>query len=165
MDYYSSIAPGYEELYGEEQDGKLKEFLDRIEVDPRMVLLDVGCGTGRSAMMLECEWHGIEPSEGLIRCAHPRVRPRIRKGVAEDLPYPEGSFDIVISLTAIQNFSDARLGLQEMIRVLKPDGVLLLSFLRKSSRADQLDEAIRSACAIVDSWQQEKDMMYVCKRS
>ncbi|ARQ45869.1 class I SAM-dependent methyltransferase [Oxalobacter formigenes] len=48
------------------------------------------------------------------------------KGQAEELPFPDSSFDIVISRLAFHHFPDTRLPFQEMTRVLKTGGKLVL---------------------------------------
>lgn len=50
----------------------------------------------------------------------------IIKGNVEDMPYPDDYFDTVINTMAFTGYPDGEKALSEMIRVLKPDGVLLL---------------------------------------
>jgi ubiquinone/menaquinone biosynthesis C-methylase UbiE len=162
-DYYSSIASGYDELHGKEQDEKLQEFLEKANLKPGITVLDVGCGTGRSIRFFaEQHWHGIEPSEGLMQHADPQAKARITKAQGENIPYPDASFDVILSLTALQNYDDAAKGLEEIKRVAKPGAVLLISFLKKSPKREMLDQLLRSRLRITESWEQEKDMMYVC---
>ncbi|MBR9700607.1 methyltransferase domain-containing protein [Candidatus Woesearchaeota archaeon] len=160
-DYYTGIAAGYDELHGEEQDAKLKEFLEKAVILPGVALLDVGCGTGRSIRFLKhVKWQGLEPSEGLRLHSHREAERKITEGVAEKLPYPDNMFDVVLSLTALQNFSDAKKGLEEMKRVCK--GFMLISYLKKSSKAKDLDKLLKKLFK-VESWEGEKDMMYICR--
>ena len=49
--------------------------------------------------MLDVHWHGIEPSAGLIAHAPAAARARITQGLAEKLPWPDASFDVILSLT------------------------------------------------------------------
>ena len=166
LDYYSEIAEGYDELHGEEQDAKLREFMDKITFLPGWNLLDVGCGTGSSARMLRnVKWQGLEPARGLIDQAHPSVQRKITQAAAENIPFPSGMFDVILSLTALQNFDDPARGLDEMARVCKENGILLISFLKKSPKAEQLDALIKENLAVRESWEGEKDMMYVCHLS
>ncbi|HIH24253.1 TPA: methyltransferase domain-containing protein [Candidatus Woesearchaeota archaeon] len=165
MDYYSTIAPGYDALYGEEQDEKLREFLIRISPPHKGTLLDVGCGTGRSKRFFPgMAWQGIEPAQGLIEHASLDATEHITLGCGESLPYPDDSFDIVLSLTALQNFDDPDAGLQEMNRVTKPDGVILLSFLKKSEKKSMLEQIVRTKLHVLAAWENAKDMMFVCAR-
>ena len=47
-------------------------------------------------------------------------------GVAEQLPYPDGTFDLVVSSTSFDHWSDQQTGLRECARVLRPGGRLVL---------------------------------------
>ena len=47
-------------------------------------------------------------------------------GVAEQLPYPDVTFDLIVSTTSFDHWSDQQAGLAECARVLSPGGRLLL---------------------------------------
>ena len=158
MDYYAEIGEGYDELHGAEQDAKLSEFLAKVEIDPRSSLLDVGCGTGRSYFMLECHWTGVEPSK-LRDHAKPEVVHRIKAAKGEELPFPDASFDVILSLTALQNFDDAKKGVVEIQRVLKPGGTIMISFLKKSPKASDLRMLLDDAFPEAQIWEQQHDVM------
>jgi ubiquinone/menaquinone biosynthesis C-methylase UbiE len=163
-DYYSSIAAGYDELHGQEQDEKLQEFLKKIQLNHNITLLDVGCGTGRSASFFEeLHWHGIEPAAGLIAQAPSHIRLRIKQASAEDIPFPDASFDVILSLTALQNFDSPVQGVKEMKRVAKPGALYLISFLKKSAKAAELQALIQNEFSSVEMWEQSKDYMFCCK--
>lgn len=169
MDYYSSIAPGYDALYGEEQDEKLREFLAKTPLSDKALdngmILDVGCGTARSKQFFpHMSWRGIEPAQGLIDHAPQDAKPLITTGGGESLPYPNDSFDIVLSLTALQNFDDPNAGLQEMNRVVKPDGIIVLSFLKKSEKKTVLARMVDENLHVMSAWESAKDMMFICAR-
>ena len=162
MDYYSIIAAGYDELHGAEQDEKLMEFLQRIDPSPQATLLDVGCGTGRSMRLLDVHWHGIDPSPGLLAHASPPARLRMKLAPAEAIPYPDASFDIILSLTALQNFQDPAAGIVEMQRVAKPGALFLISFLKKSPRCMELRRLLEERFTVQECWEHSKDAMYIC---
>jgi ubiquinone/menaquinone biosynthesis C-methylase UbiE len=165
-DYYSEIAEGYDELHSAEQEKKLHDFLARVALRHNLTLLDVGCGTGRSAKLLsfyDLQWHGIDPSDGLLAQADSEIRARIRKASAEDIPWPDASFDIIISLTALQNFIHPAKGTQEMKRVAKPGALLLISFLKKSQKHEELNRLLHEHLIVKEQWEQEQDMMYICE--
>ncbi len=165
VDYYSEIAAGYDELYGVEQDDKLKEFLAKIDIPYQSNLLDVGCGTGRSYLLLpQVKWQGIDPSQGLIAHAHEEIRKKIICCMGEELPFPPNMFEYVLSLTALQNFDDPQKGLAEMQRVMRPSGTLLLSFLKRSERTQQIVPLVANHFVIQESWENTKDFMFICKQ-
>ncbi|MGM5480583.1 MAG: class I SAM-dependent methyltransferase [Nanobdellota archaeon] len=116
MNYYDAIAEGYDNLHKEEQFAKFAVIKDSNIIKENDRLLDVGCGTGFSLDYFSVkESVGIDPSQGLID--QYKGKQSIMKGCAEDLPFEDNSFDIIISVTAIQNFSNIKQGLSEMKRV------------------------------------------------
>ncbi len=171
--YYDSIAKGYDELHGEEQlkkleligreiktDSKLKDF-----IKPSYELLDVGCGTGISTGFFKAnEKYGIDPSKELIQIAiknYPMCEFKV--GSAENLPYIDKQFNVVVSLTAIQNFTDIDAGLDEIRRVCKKDGHFILTFLKKSLKHKQIDVSIRLKFDVIKKIEEDKDIIYFCK--
>lgn len=96
--------------------------------------LDVGCGAGYSLIQakeeLSCTVQGVDPEPG----AHGvgrfttglwQERPIIQ-GSAENLPYADNTFDVVYSSHVLEHVQSEIEALQEMKRVLKPGGVLII---------------------------------------
>lgn len=130
INYYDETARNYNELHGEEQLAKLKIIAEHIKVKKSTTLLDVGCGSGLSAKIFECKITGIDPSENLLKqCPFKAI-----KASAESIPFPDYSFDVVIAVTCIHNFSSIRKGLEEIKRVGKD--VFALTVLKKSPKKD-----------------------------
>jgi ubiquinone/menaquinone biosynthesis C-methylase UbiE len=104
---------------------------------PRRVL-DVGCGTGfllrlLAARLPEAErLQGIDAAVGMIAAAKSMASdPRLSfsEGVAEALPYPDESFDLVVSSTSFDHWEDQGAALGECARVLASSGHLVLADL------------------------------------
>lgn len=133
MGYYDTIASGYDELHGEEQRAKIAVIKEHVSIPQDASLLDVGCGTGISTSCWSVnDATGIDPSSGLLAIAKEKYpHPSFIQGNAETLPFPDKHFDWVVSLTAIQNFTNARAGLREIKRVGKK--TFILSILKKST--------------------------------
>lgn len=75
---------------------------------PGMSILDVGCAKGYCVAdfqkaMPELHVAGIDVSEYAIDCAPPSVRPFLKVASAEALPYPDKSFDFVLSVNSVHN--------------------------------------------------------------
>ena len=98
-------------------------------------VLDVGCGTGYLLRLLAAQWPqaeelaGIDPAPSMIEAAaasadDPRLRFSV--GTAERLPCPDASFDLAVTTTSFDHWSDQQAGLRERARVLAPGGHLVL---------------------------------------
>jgi ubiquinone/menaquinone biosynthesis C-methylase UbiE len=102
---------------------------------PRRIL-DVGCGTGYllgrlAARIPQAEvLAGIDAASAMIEVARGAAtddRLRFVEGIAERLPWPAASFDLVVSTTSFDHWADQRAGLVQCARVLAPDGCLVLA--------------------------------------
>jgi ubiquinone/menaquinone biosynthesis C-methylase UbiE len=97
-------------------------------------VLDIGCGdAGVPIAFAEAGARaaGIEPHEpsvqrGLVRVREHGVSVDLRQGVAEALPYPDASFDLVLLDNVLEHVRDQAVTLSEVRRVLKPEGILYL---------------------------------------
>ena len=105
----------------------VKEICSRIK-DHRPQILDVGCGTGANLVMLGefGDAHGIDVSHDALSFCRERGLDRVRHGAAEELPYEDGTFDLVTALDVVEHLDDDAAGLKEMRRVLRTDGRILL---------------------------------------
>jgi ubiquinone/menaquinone biosynthesis C-methylase UbiE len=101
-------------------------------------ILDVGCGTGYLLRRLAdrcpdaAELIGVDPARAMIAAARAAAagdRLQWLEGTAEELPFPEGSFDLVVSTTSFDHWADQQAGLRECARVLTPGGRLVLTDL------------------------------------
>jgi SAM-dependent methyltransferase len=100
---------------------------------PRGRALDVGCGTGALAARLAeagYEMVGIDPSDGMLDVLRQRA-PAIEAVRADGtaIPFPDGSFDLVLSVAVMHHIADARAvlaTLTEMTRVARPGGRVLV---------------------------------------
>jgi ubiquinone/menaquinone biosynthesis C-methylase UbiE len=108
-------------------------MLERISAQRFNRALDVGCGEGRFCRMLKerrIPVVGIDPTATLITQARQRdLDGDYRVARAEALPFPDASFDLVISYLTLIDIVDFRLALREMVRVLQADGTLLIANL------------------------------------
>jgi SAM-dependent methyltransferase len=96
------------------------------KTNPR--ILDVGCGTGANLKMLAAcgRAEGVDISPQAVEFCRERGLDSVKLGAAEQLPYEDGSFDVVTALDVVEHLDDDVAGLREMRRVLRPDGRVLL---------------------------------------
>jgi len=157
MNYYDETARGYNELHGEEQFQKLKIIADEIKVSKDTKLLDVGCGTGLSAKVFNCNITGIDPAEKLLEQAPFKTL----KAKAESLPFKDNEFDVVIAVTSIHNFDNPEQGLKEIKRVGKDR--FALTVLKKANNANQIIEKIKEMFVIIKEIDESKDKIFILK--
>lgn len=90
-------------------------------------ILDVGCGTGANLEMLKQfgESEGVDVSDDALEFCRQKGL-KVHKGLAEELPFPDESFDLVTALDVVEHLDDDVAGLKEMYRILKKDGKTLI---------------------------------------
>jgi SAM-dependent methyltransferase len=119
-------------LLGDEGSSKSKAPGDAVSAleSERPRLLDVGCGSGemlRAAGDAGMELAGIDISENGIAQARAKLPDAdLRVASAEQLPFPDGRFDYIISVGSLEHFMDPRKGVMEMKRVARPKARVLL---------------------------------------
>lgn len=111
--------------------------LDCAELRAGERVLDVGCGPGTLALLAkqrvaDGEVHGIDPSPEMIdratgKAAKAGADVRFQTAVIEDLPFPDDSFDLVMSSFMLHHLPDdlKQKGFAEIARILRPGGRLL----------------------------------------
>ena len=110
------------------------EFLSRIPLQPGMRILDVASGAGQisiPAARTGAKVTGIDIAPNLIEQARARAQAehldaRFDEGDAEMLPYPDGSFDIVVSLIGAMFAPRPELVAAELKRVCRPGGRIIM---------------------------------------
>jgi ubiquinone/menaquinone biosynthesis C-methylase UbiE len=107
---------------------------DAARIQPGQRVLDVACGTGILAREVALRTGsngrvvGIDRSPGMVAVAK-QLAPTIewREGLAESLPFPDQSFDAVVSQFGFMFFTDRPQALREMLRVLAAGGRLAVA--------------------------------------
>lgn len=110
----------------------LESFLERISnelctTNNELRILDVGCGTGGNLEMLKNfgAAEGVDVSDDALEFCQSKGL-TVHKGLAEELPFGDGSFDVVTALDVVEHLDDDVAGLSEMFRVLKKGGKTLI---------------------------------------
>ncbi len=102
--------------------------LEQLPLPSGAQILDAGCGSGRTLEELERygEVRGIELNEEAAEVARERDRGEVLIGRLEELPYGDGTFDLITCLDVVEHTPDDRVTLSELRRVSAPGGWLLL---------------------------------------
>jgi SAM-dependent methyltransferase len=128
-------AKAYEALFVPALFGQwVDEVADAAQIQPGDRVLDVGCGTGVLAREATSRATptgyvaGLDPSPGMLAVAKD-LAPTIdwREGAAESIPFPDQSFDTVVSQFGLMFFRDHHQALREMLRVLTATGRLVVA--------------------------------------
>lgn len=145
---FDSIAPSYDLMntlmtFGLDRrwrDKALERLRGMMDADGgQRHILDVACGTGDvtfriCAMLAPCRVEGIDLSEGMLREARRKLstpqyaryagRVDFRAADCLALPFADNTFDAVTVAYGVRNFEHLDRGYAEMLRVLRPGGIL-----------------------------------------
>lgn len=106
------------------------QFADLVHPRAGQCALDVGCGPGAlTAELVQVlgadSVSAVDPSPPFVEAVHARLPAvDVRRGVAEHLPFPDDSFDLVLAQLVVHFMADPVAGLQEMTRVARPGGMV-----------------------------------------
>jgi SAM-dependent methyltransferase len=117
-------------------------YFPREHVEGRPVLeIGLGYGTLTEALArMGAEYHGLDIAAGPVEMARHRLagvlgaRPeQVQQGSALELPFPDASFDLVASIGCLHHTGDLFGAIQEVRRVLRPGGRLVLMVYNRRS--------------------------------
>ena len=111
-----------------------RKLVQQANIQPKMKVLDLGCGTGTLTLMLkraypEAQITGLDGDPQVLHIARDKTRGtsiQWDEGLASSLPYPDSVFDRVVTSLVIHHLvrDDKRRAFKEIYRVLKPNGEL-----------------------------------------
>lgn len=161
-------------------------LLDRIAPQQDLLILDVATGTGRLPLIMarnaRFEGHviGVDASRRMLAKAREKIQSErfesfitLLRLDAGELPFPDGSFDVVTCIEALEFMPSPKRALAEMIRVLRPGG-LLLTTIRIDTRwmpnRTWSENRMRSELAALDMrdidvmiWQEDYSQIWAWK--
>lgn len=159
--YYDGISRGYSDLYHDEQ--KLKIGLVQKYLPTFGLLLDLGSGDG---VLNSFVWDDISLVSFDLSFELLKLNPNSFRvcGSILSLPFIDNSFDFVCSFSVFQDLSDIDKGVSEVKRVLRKNGVGIISFLKVSSQYDELCNLIEENFKVVEKIENDvKDVIFVFK--
>ena len=114
-------------------------------------ILDVGCGTGRllrsaGERFPGAKLFGVDAAVEMVKQAQSSTREgtiQFLQATAEELPFPDGAFDLVFSTMTFHHWQNQGQGAAEVARVLTPDGRWLLAEFVPSGFMKQVRRLLR----------------------
>ncbi len=155
MSYYNEISSGYNELHEQEQLKKIKIIKQNLKVSGR--LLDIGAGTGISTkpFMEDADCISLDPNEEMLRQSPAKQV----IGTAESLPFPDNSFDVIISVTSFHHF-DLEKAVKEIKRVSKPTTKYAFTIFKKAKDFKKIRDLLKNNFNLRE-FDEEKDLILV----
>lgn len=127
------------------------EHLHRYAITAKIVkdkkVLDIACGEGYGSNLLaDYAEHviGVDISEEVIHHAQTsycKSNLAFKQGSALKIPFESAIFDVVVSFETLEHVTDHQKMISELKRVLKPDGILIISTPEKSTYSDEANYA------------------------
>mgnify|MGYP002777048749 FL=1 len=128
---YDQMAAKYDRRWSSYITNTLSFLQDWTQISPQDKVLDVACGTGEFEQLVLTqqptqEIIGVDISEKMLAIARQKLHayPNVsfHTALASALPFPDNSFDAIVSASSFHYFEDPVAALVEMKRVLKPHG-------------------------------------------
>ena len=139
----------------------VKRFRDYYRLAEDASVLDVGCAKGFmlhdfKELMPKLTIAGIDISEYAIEHAIETVKPFLRVGNAKELPYPDNSFDLVISINTVHNLAleECKQALREVQRVSRAHTFITVDAWRTDEERERMMKWNLTALTYmhVDDW-------------
>ncbi len=137
-DFFNQMAEGWDErFYPREMRERLPQLVSLFQLQEGAKILDVGAGTGGIVPYLleaigpEGSIWAVDFAEEMVKIGRKKFQKESRVifevASVEDLPYKDRFFDQIVCFGAFPHFEDKGKALEEMNRVLKPQGTLIIA--------------------------------------
>lgn len=158
MRRYDQSAHVYDTQYFDEQEAKIKTIVQHLRLPRSIKVLDAGCGTGllfRHVIDKADFVVGIDVSRGLLQKARKKTSQSQNAALvladADNTPFPNGSFDVVIAVTLMQNMPTPTATLTEFKRITKQTASIVVTGLKKHFTQAGFLKMLHEAGLIVDA--------------
>jgi len=134
-DTYDFFAILWNRIAGDEATRHFRALVHQ-HVRTGALVLDAGTGTGRSISLVLSETQprrviGVDLSTGMLAQARKKLTdPRVEllQADATRLPFPDNTFDVVTSMWMLETLPDPLAAVRELLRVIRPEGIVLTTF-------------------------------------
>jgi SAM-dependent methyltransferase len=147
-------AAAYDRFMGRYSRTLSPQLADFAGLEPGRRAVDVGCGSGMLTAELVARLGAgavaaVDPSEALVAAVRERnPGVDVRRGVAEQLPFPDEGFDAALAQLVVHFMTDPVAGLRELARVTRPGGVVAVSVWDLAGGRAPISPFWRSAVAL-----------------
>jgi SAM-dependent methyltransferase len=131
---YTRIARSYDRRWADYISATVRETLSRLVLRPGERALDVGCGTGELAVRIHQSYPGgrivgADLVPAMLRQAREKLSGSAALVAADAirLPFAGAAFDVVVSSSSFHFWASPEAGLEEVRRVLRPGGRLVIT--------------------------------------
>jgi ubiquinone/menaquinone biosynthesis C-methylase UbiE len=129
---YDTVAGEYERAWHPSFEALARDLLDLVALEPHETVLDVGTGTGvvaaaaseRAEQIERGFIVGVDPSLAMLHHARAHTTAPLAAARAPGLPFPAGTFHVVVANLLISHLERYETGLSDMVRALRPGGRL-----------------------------------------
>jgi ubiquinone/menaquinone biosynthesis C-methylase UbiE len=123
-----------------------EQFVERLEIKPGMKVLDVACGSGNLAVNAAkkgADVTGVDIADNLVESAKQRAEAmgleiKFEQGDAEAMPYPNNTFDVVMTMFGAMFAPRPEVAASELVRVCKPGGIIAMANWTPDGHAGQM---------------------------
>ena len=131
-----SCSKGDDKVYTSQPEGRILTFKKEIKLLKKYKkkngkLLDVGCAAGFFLHVAKQEgWNvqGVEPNSWLADYGRKNFEAKVFNGTLEEAKFKDNMFDIITMWDVLEHIPDPKSALIEANRILKPGGILIISF-------------------------------------
>ncbi len=149
--------------------------MELLDVAPHHRVLEVGVGTGLSFAHYPegSNVVGVDFSAGMLRQARRRVsaskagsQVELMQSDAQHLPFPDASFDRILAAYVLTVVPDTALAVRELLRVLRPDGrVVLINHLRSENKLlAWLEDVLHPVFSRIGLFTLDRDLLGILSR-
>jgi SAM-dependent methyltransferase len=152
VDLAESVFKTYDRMYSQgrniwEDQGRTPQFIEffagRLAELSRGCILEIGCGEGFLLAAIDAETKAaVDPSAQALARAARRTQATLAVAVAENLPFPSNSFDLVAAVGVMEHFFDDRRASREIARVLRPNGWYVTLIHTERTIAQRLQQKV-----------------------